>query len=68
MYKPIVIAAGVVIALSAIGASAAAKLTDPQIAHAQNAELKSLLESGLKLFQDHERDAENLAKQLKAAP
>jgi hypothetical protein len=32
MYKPIVIVAGVVIALSAIGASAAAKLTDPQIA------------------------------------
>jgi putative membrane protein len=150
MYKPIVIAAGVIIALSAIGGgAAAAKLTDPQIAHivytadnldienakqalalakklnitpedsptskslkhaqdadrkkrdslsdaafdkayadnevayhkavddalsktlipdAQNADLKSLLETGLKLFQDHERDAEKVAKQLKAAP
>jgi putative membrane protein len=176
MYKPIVTVTGVVIALGAVGASAAAKLTDPQIAHivytadnldidnakqaldksknegvrrfanrmigdhssvndqalalakklkitpednptskslkdaqdadrkkreslsdaafdkayadnevayhkavddalsktlipdAQNAELKSLLENGLKLFQDHERDAERLAKQLKAAP
>jgi hypothetical protein len=34
MYKPTVITAGVIIALNAIGAgAAAAKLTDPQIAH-----------------------------------
>jgi putative membrane protein len=43
-------------------------LSKTLIPDAQNAELKSLLENGLKLFQDHERDAENLAKQRKAAP
>jgi predicted outer membrane protein len=43
-------------------------LSKTLIPDAQNAELKSLLETGLKLFQDHERDAESLAKQLKAAP
>ena len=40
-------------------------LSNTLIPDAQNAELKSVLESGLKLFQDHLRDAENMAKQLK---
>jgi putative membrane protein len=43
-------------------------LSKTLIPDAQNAELKSLLENGLKLFQDHERHAESLAKQLKTAP
>jgi putative membrane protein len=43
-------------------------LSNTLIPDAQNAELKSLLESGLKIFQDHLRDAESIAKQLNAAP
>lgn len=35
------------------------------IPSAQNAELKSLLETGLKLFQGHEQHAESLAKDMK---
>jgi len=41
-------------------------LRDTLIPDAQNAELKSLLENGLKIFEDHQRDAENIAKQLNA--
>jgi putative membrane protein len=42
-------------------------LSNTLIPDAQNAELKSLLESGLKLFQDHLRDAQNMVKQLSVA-
>ena len=42
-------------------------LSNTLIPDAQNAELKSLLQSGLKIFQDHQRDAENIVKQLSAA-
>jgi len=42
-------------------------LSNTLIPDAQNAELKSLLESGLKLFQDHLRDAQNMVKQLSIA-
>jgi putative membrane protein len=35
------------------------------IADAQNAELKSLLKTGLKLFREHEMHAEHLAKGLR---
>jgi putative membrane protein len=42
-------------------------LSNTLIPDAQNAELKSLLESGLKIFQDHQRDAENIVKQLSVA-
>jgi len=42
-------------------------LSNTIIPDAQNAELKSLLESGLKIFQDHQRDAENIVKQLSVA-
>jgi len=38
-------------------------LSQTLIPDAQNAELKSLLENGLKLFQDHERHTESLTKQ-----
>ena len=44
-----------------------AALSDTLIPDAQNAELKSLLQSGLKIFQDHQRDAENIVKQLGVA-
>ena len=37
------------------------------IPDAQNAELKSLLENGLKIFQDHLRDAQNMVKELSVA-
>ena len=40
-------------------------LSDTLIPSAQNAELKSLLETGLKLFQSHEMHAEHLAQSLK---
>jgi putative membrane protein len=39
-------------------------LSKTLIPDAQNAELKSLLEKGLKLFQGHQQHAETLAKQL----
>ncbi len=39
-------------------------LSKTLIPDAQNAELKSLLEKGLKLFQSHQQHAETLAKQL----
>ena len=39
-------------------------LSKTLIPDAQNAELKSLLEQGLKLFQSHQQHAEALAKQL----
>jgi len=39
-------------------------LSTTLIPDAQNAELKSLLEKGLKLFQSHQQHAETLAKQL----
>ena len=39
-------------------------LSKTLIPNAQNAELKSLLETGLKLFQSHQLHAEALAKQL----
>ena len=42
-------------------------LSNTLIPDAQNAELKSLLQSGLKIFQDHQRDAENIVKQLSVA-
>jgi putative membrane protein len=42
-------------------------LSNTLIPDAQNAELKSLLENGLKIFQDHQRDAENIVKQLSVA-
>jgi putative membrane protein len=42
-------------------------LSNTLIPDAQNAELKSVLESGLKIFQDHLRDAQNMAKQLSVA-
>ncbi len=42
-----------------------AALTDTLIPSAQNAELKSLLETGLKLFQSHQMHAEHLAQSLK---
>jgi putative membrane protein len=40
-------------------------LSDTLIPSAQNAELKSLLETGLKLFQSHQMHAEHLAQNLK---
>jgi putative membrane protein len=39
-------------------------LSDTLIPDAQNAELKSLLETGLKLFESHLQHAEHLAKEL----
>jgi putative membrane protein len=39
-------------------------LSNTLIPDAQNAELKSLLQSGLKIFQDHLRDAQNMVKDL----
>ena len=39
-------------------------LADTLIPAAQNAELKSLLETGLKLFQEHQTHAEHLAKHI----
>jgi putative membrane protein len=42
-------------------------LSDTLIPDAQNAELKSLLQSGLKVFQAHLDHAEQLATQLKSA-
>jgi putative membrane protein len=42
-------------------------LSNTLIPHAQNAELKSVLENALKLFLDHQHHAERLAKQLNAA-
>jgi putative membrane protein len=42
-----------------------AALADTLIPSAQNAELKSLLETGLKLFQSHQMHAEHLAQSLK---
>ncbi len=42
-----------------------AALGDTLIPSAQNAELKSLLETGLKLFQSHQMHAEHLAQSLK---
>ena len=42
-----------------------AALSDTLIPSAQNAELKSLLETGLKLFQSHEMHAEHLVQSLK---
>ncbi|MEO7050674.1 MAG: DUF4142 domain-containing protein [Rhodanobacter sp.] len=42
-----------------------AALSGTLIPAAQNAELKSLLETGLKLFQSHEMHAEHLAQSLK---
>ena len=39
-------------------------LSDTLIPSAQNAELKSLLQTGLKLFQEHQMHAEQLAQQL----
>jgi putative membrane protein len=42
-------------------------LSNTLIPDAQNAQLKSLLEDGLKLFQDHLRDAQNMVKQLSVA-
>lgn len=40
-------------------------LEDFLIPSAQDAELKDLLETGLKLFQGHEQHAENVASMLK---
>ena len=40
-------------------------LSGTLIPAAQNAELKSLLETGLKLFQSHQMHAEHLAQSLK---
>ena len=40
-------------------------LSDTLIPSAQNAQLKSLLETGLKLFQSHQMHAEHLAQSLK---
>lgn len=42
-----------------------AALSDTLIPSAQNAELKSLLQTGLKLFQSHEMHAEHLVQSLK---
>src|SRR5215471_14830060 len=42
-------------------------LSNTLIPDAQNAELKSLLENGLKIFQDHLRHAQNMVKQLSVA-
>ena len=42
-------------------------LSNTLIPNAQNSELKSLLESGLKLFQSHLEHAEHLAQQLSSA-
>ena len=42
-----------------------AALNDTLIPSADNAELKSLLQTGLKLFQEHEQHAEQLAASLK---
>jgi putative membrane protein len=42
-------------------------LSNTLIPDAQNAELKSLLENGLKIFLDHLRDAQNMVKQLSVA-
>jgi putative membrane protein len=43
------------------------KLSDTLIPSAQNAELKALLQSGLALFQAHQKHAEQLASQLQSA-
>lgn len=40
-------------------------LQDTLIPNAQNAELKTLLQSGLKLFQEHEKHAEQIAAKVK---
>jgi putative membrane protein len=40
-------------------------LADLLIPSASNAELKSLLETGLKIFQGHQKHAEDLAASLK---
>ena len=40
-------------------------LSDTLIPNAQNAELKDLLSTGLKLFQEHEQHAEHLVAELK---
>jgi putative membrane protein len=42
-------------------------LSDTLIPSAQNAELKALLQSGLALFQEHQKHAEQLASQLQSA-
>jgi putative membrane protein len=42
-------------------------LSDTLIPSAQNAELKALLQSGLALFQAHQKHAEQLASQLQSA-
>jgi putative membrane protein len=42
-------------------------LSNTLIPQTQNAELKSLLENGLKVFQDHLRHAESMAKKLNAS-
>jgi putative membrane protein len=42
-------------------------LSDTLIPNAQNAELKALLESGLGVFQAHQKHAEQIASQLPAA-
>lgn len=42
-----------------------AVVTRDEIPSSQNAKLKSLLETGLKLFQGHERHAEHVAAGLK---
>ncbi len=39
-------------------------LSGTLIPSAQNAELKSLLQTGLKLFQEHQAHAEQLAQQM----
>ena len=42
-------------------------LSDTLIPNAQNAELKALLQSGLGVFQAHQKHAEKLASQLQSA-
>jgi putative membrane protein len=42
-------------------------LSDTLIPNAQNAELKALLQSGLGVFQAHQKHAEQLADQLQSA-
>ncbi len=42
-----------------------ARSTDLLIPSASNAELKSLLETGLKIFQGHQMHAEHVAESLK---
>ena len=70
-----IVAAIIIVGIVGIGASSENEVTyhltvngaleKTLIPSAQNAELKSLLQTGLKLFKEHEKHAENLVSELK---